>query len=207
MREFRFRPWPGLMLVAISALILVTSSGVRTGGDFEGPTVEAEALPAACATVVASVPGVNSALFLEVCAEPSFATALASYGVQNFSYGWESLEGQILLYDYYFLWTGACPPTSLTNGSGLCGYQESWEANATSGNVSGPYLHEGPAACTYCPAELLAHPAFDLIVIVFAFVFGAASLVAIRIGWTHRRRPPAMATNPGTDSHNIRPPD
>jgi hypothetical protein len=207
MHGSRFRPWPEVTLIAISALILVTSSAVRTGGVFEGPTVEAEALPMACAAVVAVVPGVNSSLFLEVCTEPSFAAALASYGVQNFSYGWESLGGQIVLYGYSFLWTGACPPTSLTSGSGLCAYQESWEANATSGNVSGPYLHVGPAACTYCPADILAPPGFDPIVIVFALVFGAASVVAIRIVWTHRRRPPSMVTNPGTDPHIIRPPD
>ncbi|MGC2289075.1 MAG: hypothetical protein WA688_04380 [Thermoplasmata archaeon] len=147
MRLTRGREFHWLLVALLVALVLsVGGAGRPTTSPLGLHSSVQVPVPAACQAILAQDPAASSTLFLAVCGEPTFAQALEERGVANFTLG-TAYTSEGTQYQYGFYWTGSCPVYALALAFGPCSYQEWWVGNVSTGNVSGPFLHEGPTIC------------------------------------------------------------
>ena len=144
----------------------------------------------ACQAIVAANPEVNSTMFQQVCAEPSFQSAFASWGAANFSYGYGSNSSIF----WQFYWVAPCTNASWAGMS--CTYQEYWDGDLATGAVGGPFLMQHLAICA-CGVVLVKSPpgaapsvVFPLLVLGTGALVGAgATLWRARVSPVRPRRP------------------
>src|SRR5208282_5794842 len=177
-----YRSAVGLLGVVLLILALAASGGVAASSPREPLPFEASA----CETVVAQIPETNSSVFQSVCSEPSFASALQMWGLDNFTYGSTGAGSYVTLY-WGFVWAAPC--TDVGWNVSTCSYQETWSANSTTGAVTGPVLQQYPwngCACVVVlspsSASLAPFPILPVIVLLSgALVGGALALGRLRI--------------------------
>ncbi len=110
------------LLVAVAAIGAVLTWGTAGIGTARGAPEPAQG-SGACSTILAEYPNVNSTMFQEICAEPSFQSALDQWGVTNFSTG--TSFGPGWADDYYqFVGVGYCSNTSWGGNDQPCSVQE-----------------------------------------------------------------------------------
>jgi hypothetical protein len=175
--------------IGLCALALLLVGPGASGPGVGRPLISGRTAAASseCSTIAAEYPGIDSAAFEEVCALPAFQTALALYGIANFSVGGSGGRNWSVQY-YVFNWVGTCTNATWAPYGGPCSEQEYWAFNLSSGRLSGPTFQNNPAVCG-CPAMLepFGPPLFLVPVFAAAVILSAVVITS----WVRRtRRPP-----------------
>lgn len=181
------------------ALLLVSGAFGLVASTRPGESLQLEqgmrfaGVSSACQGILAEW-NINSTQFLSVCSEPSFQTAYAKWGVQDFFTGdsGSTIDPASDTEYYGFEWQSRCQNQSWAGG--LCSEQEYWAVNLTSGNISGPVFQEGSPVCSGCPSTPFLAPLYLLIGGSIAAVVIAFVVVTIRRGRRIRGRSPSDST-------------
>jgi len=190
------RRLPRRAWITIAVALVVVGTGLTLAE--ESGASRAVTTPSACTGILNSPYQdalYNTTLFEKVCTQPSFVQAYNLHGVQGFTAG-ESSQGYGRWVDVYYAfdWTASC--TNRSWGVGTCSEQEYWDANVTTGNISGPFFAEFPASCSGCPA---GPPALFLIIVV-------AAILVLAFLTRPRSRRPASSMPGQTPSATEQPP-
>jgi uncharacterized protein (DUF2236 family) len=138
--------------------------------------------------------GENSTLFQEICAEPQFQAALQERGVANFTTSELVDRGRTTFY-LGFSWVDPCGNASRYSPTNQCAFQEYWEANVTSGTISGPVTTEGPVICS-CGEVAAASTRLQPVAILL--IGGIVAVAASLLGVMLLRRRAAARRVPGS---------
>ncbi|MHB8586453.1 MAG: hypothetical protein ACYDDF_11550 [Thermoplasmatota archaeon] len=94
----------------------------------------------ACQVGLGAQPEMNKSPYVQMfnsfCGSTTFQNAIASWGSANFTFATTTQGGRWTVASFRVDWTKACMWPS--GRPGPCGYDETWQGNATTGVVTGP---------------------------------------------------------------------